>query len=137
MAKCLWEKLSKEELIEIINNSTTYVEVCKKIGYTRNVKSKEKVEKISNTYNINISHLTSGYNKNNLVGQTFGSLKVLKEDFSKNSTKSRNTYWFCECQACKSHTIKSVCSADLRRGKVTSCGCLKTQRIIEYNHNNF
>lgn len=69
----------------------------KKIGYTTNKGSKSIVTEISNTYNIDISHLSCSYNKENLIGQTFGYLKVLKEDITKNGTKSRNSYWFCEC----------------------------------------
>ena len=75
--------------------------------------------------------------KDDLTNKTFGYMKVLYEDFNKNGTKSRNAYWFCECQACNNHTIKSVCGSDLKRGRVTNCGCLKTKRIIEFNHNNF
>lgn len=75
--------------------------------------------------------------KDNLSGKTFGFMKVLYEDPNKNGTKSRNAYWFCECQGCKEHTIKSICGSDLKRGRVTNCGCQKTKRIIEYNHNRF
>ena len=137
MSESLWKTLSKEKLEEIINNSVSYVEVCKKIGYTTNKGSKSIVTEISKIYNIDISHLSCSYNKENLIGQTFGYLKVLKEDITKNGTKSRNSYWFCECQGCENHTIKSICGADLKRGLVTNCGCIKRKRIIEYNHSQF
>lgn len=61
--------------------------------------------------------------KDNLSGKTFGFMKVLYEDPNKNGTKSRSAYWFCECQGCKEHTIKSICGSDLKRGRVTNCGC--------------
>lgn len=75
--------------------------------------------------------------KDDLTGKIFGFMKVLFEDPNKNGTKSRNAYWFCECQGCEEHTIKSICGSDLKRGRVTNCGCQKTKRIIQYNHNNF
>lgn len=52
---------------------------------------------------------------------TFGRLTVKKRD-----TKDRfgNWVWICEC-SCGSGKIVKVRGADVRRGHVTSCGCLR------------
>lgn len=132
----LWKNFSKEELSTIVSSSTTYKEILQKIGYKPVGANNCKVREFCNLYNIDYSHLTQG-KKEDLTGKTFGYLKVIKEDLNKNNTKSQNTYWFCECQACNKHTIKSICAADLKRGSVTNCGCIKRERIIKQNHNNF
>lgn len=132
----LWQNFSEEELREIVANSKTYKKILEQIGYKTYSPNNQKVRDFCNFYHIDYSHLTEG-KKENLVGQQFGDMKVISEDLNKNGTKSKSAYWFCECQACEEHTIKSICAANLKRGTVTNCGCQKTKRIIKYNHNNF
>lgn len=50
-----------------------------------------------------------------LTGQRFGSLVVLKKDYT-----SRTSRWWCKCDC---GTIKSMSSSSLRAGQVKSCGC--------------
>jgi hypothetical protein len=53
-----------------------------------------------------------------LLGQTFGSLKVLRQDGTQTGA---GPMWVCLCTLCNRTTTKR--SGDLRHGKVKSCGC--------------
>ena len=61
-----------------------------------------------------------------LTGQKFGSLTVLErgEDYHK-ASGSREPQWVCECDC---GNRKLVMGRYLKQGKVTSCGCVKSER---------
>lgn len=56
-----------------------------------------------------------------LTGQRFGRLRVT----SRANVPSRKTFWNCECSCGNIKIVRSDC---LRRGQVTSCGCLKKEQ---------
>ena len=58
-------------------------------------------------------------NRNDLVGKTFGSLRVVS--FSHKDKGSR-THWLCECECGKTTTVEAY---NLKSGHTTSCGCKK------------
>lgn len=62
-----------------------------------------------------------------LIGQRFGRLTVLAYDHRDNQGK---TCWLCECD-CGNKTV--VAGYALTRGQTKSCGCLVSERMIEYN----
>lgn len=66
---------------------------------------------------------------NTLLNCQFGNWKIINYDYEKSKSLKR-TYYFCECQ-CENHTIKSICLAELKRGKSKSCGCLTKQLLRE------
>lgn len=68
-----------------------------------------------------------------LAGQRFGTLTVIKQVPRNTSIKKRYTYWLCQCDCGKMHTVAGY---RLTTGHTTSCGCLKIQRIIEVGHKN-
>jgi hypothetical protein len=57
----------------------------------------------------------------NLVGQRFGRLLVVDKI---GVNEKRNVVWKCICDCGK---IKNIISAELRRGRTNSCGCLKNE----------
>ena len=64
-------------------------------------------------------------NIENLIGQKFNKLTVIKLDIDRinyeiKSGKRKKIYWLCECEC---GNTKSVWSSHLKRGEVTSCGC--------------
>lgn len=63
--------------------------------------------------------------RNDLTGEQFGLLKVIKqaEDYvdPKGTHRAR---WECECQ-CHEHNIVFVTTGNLTSGEVASCGCMK------------
>lgn len=61
-----------------------------------------------------------GKNAANLLGKTFGLLKVIKRLPNKNN----RTMWLCEC-SCKDKNKVEVDERKLTTGNVSSCGCLK------------
>src|SRR3954462_4781475 len=63
----------------------------------------------------------------NLTGAAFGRLSVISRVMDR--PKERPT-WRCEC-ACGS--IVAVCTPDLTRGRVRSCGCWQREGVAERN----
>ena len=85
----LWEKKTEEELKDAMMNSYTYKELAQKLGYSYPPKNfGEDMRKMAEKFNIDIYH----YGKVDLRGQTFGLLKVL--DYDKSKEKIGETY-FC------------------------------------------
>ncbi len=67
-----------------------------------------------------------------LRGQKFGRLTVLYRTTPPKHIKNKKmAYWKCQCD-CGNFTI--VLGASLNNGTTQSCGCLKSERIVEYNH---
>ena len=64
-----------------------------------------------------------------LTGQTFGELTVLKRD---DTRKGKNAYWLCKCSCGKE---KSVETRKLLSGETKSCGHLRRQSGIEHQDN--
>ena len=68
------------------------------------------------------------HNWKNLTGQRFGRLVVLEEtDISDN----RTTVWKCKCDC---GTECDILATNLTRGVTRSCGCLRRERTIRFNH---
>lgn len=66
-----------------------------------------------------------------MIGKTFNNWTVLERDYNypiEHNIKNPSIYYKCKC---KCGTIKTVLGTDLRRGKNTSCGCLKRQHMQE------
>ena len=61
-----------------------------------------------------------------LTGKNFGSWEVLNRDTSVVGA-GKKAKWICKCNACGK--IKSVSSDNLRNGKSTNCGCLRTKAL--------
>ncbi len=61
-----------------------------------------------------------------LTGQIFGRLTVIKKCTDR--PKGKGVYWACRCEC--GNTVVSLCR-DLRSGNTKSCGCLRTDRVIE------
>ena len=61
-----------------------------------------------------------------LTGQVFGRLTVLKRDVS----TTKECKWICECN-CDNHTIKSIRGNSLQKGLIKSCGCLAKELARE------
>lgn len=64
--------------------------------------------------------------KINLIGQKYGRLTVIDE--CKERDKNNRIMWLCECE-CGNQKI--VRGADLRAGKILSCGCLGKEKRLE------
>ena len=60
-----------------------------------------------------------------LTGQYFGYWRVVERFIS---TEEKNTKWVCEC---KCGTRKVVSSVTLRNGTSKSCGCMRTELLLE------
>ena len=61
-----------------------------------------------------------------LTGQHFGRLTAIERSSKKKH--GAGTYWVCRCE-CGNEVI--VRCADLRSGNSKSCGCLRTDKIVE------
>lgn len=70
-----WQYIPKEKIIEILNNSSSYNEALKELGYTTSDGTMNyKIDEIANFYNIDLSHFIK---TGDLSGKTFGKLLVL------------------------------------------------------------
>lgn len=85
-----------------------------------------------------LSEKLSNKNCDDLTGQHFGQLTVLKRDYETEKTKSGNTYWLCKCDC--GNKI-SVVRNSLISGKTKSCGCLRkkvsAKALKKISENNF
>lgn len=61
-----------------------------------------------------------------LTGQRFEKLTVLSKAYSKKAKRGTRVYYNCVCD-CGNKTV--VAAANLRTGKVKSCGCIKAERL--------
>lgn len=71
--------------------------------------------------------------KEDITGKTFGRLKVLRqvEDIIR-SDGSHLSMWLCEC-SCNKHSQIVVRGADLKNGAIKSCGCWRSERLVQLN----
>lgn len=118
MPKYKWADYSREELQEIIDNSTCYTEVMRALNYSDDYardKGKKTLYKMAEVKGVDISNLsknTSALENRIKVGDIFGKWTVKK---LLPSTKK------CLCE-CECGEIKEVYKTDLRSGTSTSCG---------------
>lgn len=116
-----WQYFSKEKIIEILNNSSSYNEALKSLGYTTNDGTMNyKINEIAKFYGINLNHFVK---TGDLSGKTFGKLLVLSKTERTDSSGQR--YYKCQCN-CSEKTIIEVSASSLRNGHTKSCGCLKS-----------
>ena len=76
----------------------------------------------------------SGCNRcfgNNILGNTYGRLTVIDFPISRNGQRE----WLCECN-CDKHTKLRVSYVQLRTGNTQSCGCIRIEKLIDWNHAN-
>ena len=78
------------------------------------------------------SSLTGKKNLISLTGMTFGKLIVKSYNEEKSKNSHSGSYWNCECE-CGNKSI--VAASNLKRGYVSSCGCLisKGEEKIQKN----
>lgn len=73
--------------------------------------------------------LAKGALREDLVGQIYGNLKVIKLDkeASDKLTPSgqKKTHWWCQCLKCNRPDLVSVSATHLKSGHTTTCGCGK------------
>lgn len=65
----------------------------------------------------------------NLAGQTFGRLIVLKDV----GRKHGEVVWLCQCSCVDKNKVE-ILAGSLKSGRTKSCGCLQKERISESNH---
>ena len=92
---------------------------------------------------VNRNSLKSGVTKScgcirkeNLVGQKFGRLTVMKQVEKPVTRVNNSRYWLCKCE-CGSNKDVIVSTSDLKSLHTTSCGCVQkeqaSERLIEQN----
>ena len=121
-----WQNFSKQEIIDIIQNSKSYKEAVRKLGYkSKDSSMNYKIDELSKMFNIDLSHFTK---TGNLIGQQFGKLKVIALSDKRDS--SGNRYYQCQCN-CSKNTIITVSACDLRSGHTQSCGCSRSHGEVK------
>jgi len=70
----------------------------------------------------------------NLIEMKFGKLTVIKKVPKPENRKNRGSYWLCKCE-CGSEKEIILSTSELTSGNTASCGCIKSDRLKEYNKN--
>ena len=125
-----WSEYEINILTSMFMNDESDESIAKELNLTLN-QVKNKIRRLN---------LTSIHKRPtraiNLVGQTFGRLKVLYRASNKvYSTNRQRAQWVCECQ-CEKKTIKIVSGSSLRNGSSKSCGCLHSEIAKQVMRNN-
>ena len=66
--------------------------------------------------------------KENLSGERFGRLRVLRESYRRDV--NGNVYWWCKCDC---GTEKEIVGVSLRKAGTKSCGCLQKEAVSKCN----
>lgn len=93
--------------------------------------------KTGHTYSCGCSKFNNPKRREDLVGQKFGRLTVIKRDVERDEKlvengKSGNAHWLCQCD-CGNPELRSVTGYQLKSGKTQSCGCYASEKIAERN----
>lgn len=119
-----WREMDKDFLIQEINNSSSFNEASKRIGYARC--RKDIIKKIAVEYGLDIDRfiaLNTSRAKTTQVGDKYGKWTVI-EDLKTNAHGTR--LFLCECEC--GHRSK-VLGPTLRKGLSTSCGKCNQPKI--------
>lgn len=125
--KKIIKNFSKDQIIAIINKSNTYDEALISFGYKPNVANRKVIKELAMQYNLTLDHFINGQTIN-LLGQNFGRLKVIK----KVASKGNGARWLCQCNC---GNMTEVDANHLRRGNISSCGCLQSEKVTTNNYN--
>ncbi len=93
--------------------------------------------KTGHTYSCGCSKFNNPKRIDDLVGQKFGRLTVIKRDIDRDKKlvedgKSGNSHWLCKCD-CGNSELCSVTGYQLKSGHTQSCGCYASEKIAERN----
>lgn len=71
---------------------------------------------------------------NDLTGQKFGRLTVIKRDIERDKSESKRgvVHWLCKCD-CGNPSLSSVVGYQLTSGHTQSCGCFASEQISKRN----
>lgn len=125
MTMKIYENLSKEQIIKIVEESNTYDEALVLLGYKANKANRKIIKELAKQYNLSLDHFINEQTTNYL-GQRFGRLTVIK----KTKSKGNGARWLCQCDC---GNLKEVDANHLRRGDTQSCGCLQSEKVIKNN----
>lgn len=121
-AKNKIELFTREELKNIVDNSSNFTQVAKALGYKDcNGQIQKMIEKYLKEYNITTEHF---YKLTDLSGKMMGNYKVLYE------LTDKPGYWYCECQ-CENKTAGIFSRKDISNKRRMSCGCTHKTRLID------
>lgn len=123
-----WEFFTEEELQEFANQTHNQREFCIKIGYAG--KTDSAIRAIKMKYPDFTFPKRTAHNLEDLTGQTFNRLTVIKKDQTK---VGGNAHWICKCEC---GNITSVKAYDLKNGRVKSCGCFRNEQVRAAIGNN-
>ena len=101
-----------------------------------NVKSYDLIAiKTGHTKSCGCSKFNNPLIAEDLTGQTFGRLTVIKRDIERDKNrgaKGGNAHWLCQC-SCGNPELSSVSAYGLKNGISKSCGCLASEITAERN----
>lgn len=126
--KKLYKNFTKNEIINILQDSNTYDEALIRLGYKANGANRTIIRNLAAQFNISLKHFINGQTIN-LLNQKFGKLTVIK----KVQSQGNGARWLCQCDC---GSLKEVDANHLRRGNIVSCGCQRSENICKINKEN-
>ena len=124
--KSKWEFFTKDELIKIAQESISFSDFGKKLGYKKGICMSTK-ENIYKTYPEIEEIFIDKRKQCDLTGKQFGRLTVLEKDIIK-TQETGKVHWKCKC-SCGNPKILSIYQNHLKSGASTSCGCSKIEDL--------
>jgi hypothetical protein len=97
-------------------------------GTTRSVRGSNLTKGISKSCGCVSIEKTISSRLKNLAGQQFGKITIINYAGS----RSKKSAWHCQCDC---GTCKIIRGADLRNGKISSCGCTTKKRTHGLSNN--
>lgn len=112
---------------------------CGKCSNNHSKLSKESLDKKKDNV-ARIAPRANSHVRENLIGNTFGRLTVIRQDLETPQKPTKDGYfrirWWCKC-SCGNPELKSVLAGHLKSGKIQSCGCLWKESISGENNWNW
>ena len=90
-------------------------------GNQKEINGSNLRSKVTTSCGCNHKKRTSQTHLEDLTGQTFGFLKVIRRA----NTIGEKTKWLCQCEKCGNYT--EVAAGNLKNGHTISCGCINSK----------
>lgn len=127
--------LSKNNEFEFEDCNHSYWNCQCECGKITTVRGDALIDGKTKSCGCNSYRMAGVKNMDNLTGQKFGKLTVIKRDFEKTDA-SKQAFWWCACDCGEKI---SVGRGSLKSGATRSCGCLKSkgeEKISKILNNN-
>lgn len=138
MPEILWKKLTKEQIVSILDESTSISDLTKRLGYkTRNSKTRKQIDNMLEFYNLKLPT----YERSKLTTQRVEEkvCPICERTFTIETIAQRTRKYCYECSpATNNPTAKTRAMKnkviEMKGGKCKKCGYNKCIDALELHH---